>query len=379
MNIINKFIKSFYYIPFFKVNKFYYKRLFWKIPNNIEKNLSFEMRKYYPWSKFIFLKSWTMAIQYALEYLINKRYNKRTILMPEMMCEKVTNMVKYLWLNIVFYKIKTDLSIDLDNIKDILWHKLDVLSIIVPHYWWIYQKNIEVLKKYIKYKKYDIPIIDDAAQWFPVSKAWYIWDFGIVSFGRWKFLTALNWWVLIINNIDYIHDMRDQEPDSIDYNIFKKIYYVLYYVYSSYFQSIIYAFRTIRQYKSNKNKKISGMKLRDMILIYGQMKYIKEIEDTKRMQFTKIKESVIKYEKMGLVKLINSEESVFTKLIIYFDTVKMREKFQNYLLNKRIASDIWFDNHYTCIPTWTYISSDKICYMINRIKSFFKSLIQWNA
>ena len=145
--------------------------------------------------------------------------------------------------------------------------------------------------------------------------------------------------------------MRDQEPDSIDYNIFKKIYYVLYYVYSSYFQSIIYAFRTIRQYKSNKNKKISGMKLRDMILIYGQMKYIKEIEDTKRMQFTKIKESVIKYEKMGLVKLINSEESVFTKLIIYFDTVKMREKFQNYLLNKRIASDIWFDNHYTCIPT----------------------------
>lgn len=378
MNSVKKFIKSFYYIPFFKASVFSYGRLFWKIPTNIDRILSDRLQHYYPGSDILFFDSWTDAMKYCLSFIFEK-YNKKKVLVPDMMCEKVNKMIEIdLRWEVVSYKINKDLSINMEHLKNLLTKETDVASIVVPHYWWIFQTAIYDIKKYIKDNGLNVSILDDAAQWFPVENAWYIWDFGILSFGRGKFISAIKWWALIINNESYKSDIWwNVQYDKKDHTLFDKAFYLLYYVYSSYFQGLIYALQTMLPgiKKINNGKKTKNMKRRDMLLVSNQMMSVDDMISAKRKQFVIIKNSVSKYEAEWLMQLINDEKSVYTKLIILFKDGNLRQRFQDHLLNKRIATDIWFDEKYAAIPTWVYMDDKKLHYMINAIHDFFKSLM----
>ena len=170
-----------------------------KLENSLNKFINWPNSKN---TKIISFYNWRSALYHWLK--IAWVWDWDEVIIQAFTCISVVNAVIQTWAIPVYADIDRSLNSNTWTITNLLSKKTK--AIIAQHTFWM-PSSIEELQKLCKKKK--ICLIEDCAHslWAKANKkyVWSFWDMSIFSLWRDKVISSVNWWFLLLNNLDY-HD-----------------------------------------------------------------------------------------------------------------------------------------------------------------------------
>lgn len=163
--------------------------------------------------QFSFYQSGTAALSTAILACLKLKgvdNNLAEIVLPAYACPDLISAIIYAGAQPILIDLEKDSTyISLDQLKNSISY--NTVAIIAINFLGI-SDRIEKFRDIIKI--HDIFLIEDSAQWFPVSKIENNWsgDFNIISFGRGKPVNLLNGGAVITSNDDFYKALVEATP-----------------------------------------------------------------------------------------------------------------------------------------------------------------------
>jgi len=199
----------------------FYSDLFSAIPRigKIEPLHSFlQLKSHYPNSDLFFVSSGQAAL-FLIFKTISKKWKKNEVILPANICPTVAYAVVRAGCKVVPCDIESDSPfLDLSKLENLINDQ--TACVVAAHLFGITEK-IEPIKKICQGKS--IPFIEDGAQAFnletPLGKAGAGGDFGVLSFGKAKNITAMEGGILIINQGPFSSVLGEMKEELASWEI----------------------------------------------------------------------------------------------------------------------------------------------------------------